>query len=195
MAGERTGERYRQRLDGDDGAPDRVPTQQELDAWPVPESAAGFFKRGVRLAQLGFPDRAAKDFEEAASLAPDDHETQYNLGTAYLSMGMFEQALVNLDRAISLKADLADAYGNRAVAFAALGDTMHSRRDLDRAVELGGERQRLEAIVRYVTARRKTGHGLLNPDQPGNADHDHGHRLPHPRWGGFPGAGPGGRGR
>lgn len=173
--------------------PDRVPTQQELDALPVPESAAGFFKRGVRLAQLGFPDRAARDFEEAASLAPDDHETQYNLGTAYLSLGMFEQALRNLDRAVALKPELADAYGNRAVAFAALGDTVLSGRDVERAVELGGDRPRLEAIVRYVAARRKTGHGLLREpgDAAGDADHDHGHRLPHPRWGGFPEAGHG----
>jgi tetratricopeptide (TPR) repeat protein len=173
--------------------PDHVPTQQELDAWPTPDSAAGFFERGVRLAQLGFPDRAARDFEEAASLGPDDHETQYNLGTAYLSLGMFEQALRNLDRAIALKPGLADAHGNRAVAFAALGDTVHSRRDVDRAVELGGDRNKLEAIVRYVTARRKMGHGLLREpgDAPGDADRDHGHRLPHPRWGGFPDAGRG----
>jgi tetratricopeptide (TPR) repeat protein len=165
--------------------PERVPTEAELDAWPVPDSAAGFFKRGVRLAQLGFPDRAVKDFEEAALLAPDDAETQYNLGTAYLALGMFEQALRNLDRAISLRPTSADSYGNRAVAFAAIGDMDQSRKDVKKAVELGADAARLEAVVRYVSAKRKMGHGLLNPGS--DAEQDHGHRLPHPRWSGFPG--------
>jgi tetratricopeptide (TPR) repeat protein len=162
-----------------------VPTQNELDALPVPDSALGFFKRGVRLAQLGFPDRAVKDFEEAAALAPDDAETQYNLGTAHLSLGMFEQALVNLDRTIALRPGSADAYGNRAVAFAALGDVVHSLRDIKAAVALGADGPGLEGIIRYVTAKRRMGHGLLNPGA--DAEHDHGHRLPHPRWNGFPG--------
>ena len=178
-------ENYRQRLDGDEHAPDHVPTQQELDAWPAPNTAAAYLKRGVRLAQLGFPDRAARDFEEAAQLAPDDPEVQYNLGTAYLSLGMFEQALRNLDRAILLRPGSADTYGNRAVAFAAIGDVVHSRRDVLKAVELGADGARLDAIVRYVTAKRKMGHGLLEPGT--DAERDHGHRMPHPRWGGFPG--------
>lgn len=178
-------ETYRQRLDGDASVPDHVPTQSELDALPIPDSALGFFKRGIRLAQLGFPDRAAKDFEEAAALAPDDAETQYNLGTAYLSLGMFEQALVNLDRSIALRPSSADAYGNRAVAFAALGDIVRSRRDVKAAVELGADGPRLEGIIRFVTAKRRMGHGLLNPGS--DAEHDRGHRLPHPRWSGFPG--------
>lgn len=182
------GEVYRQRLDGDGSVPERVPTGPELDAWPVPDTAAGYFKRGVRLAQLGFPDRAARDFEEAALLAPGDPEVQYNLGTAYLSLGMFEQALRNLDMAIGLRPGSADAYGNRAVALAAIGDVVNSRRDILKAAGLGADRARLEAIVRYVTAKRKTGHGLLNPNA--DAERDHGHRLPHPRWSGFPPGGP-----
>jgi len=140
-------EKYRQRIDGDASVPDRVPTDRELDAWPAPDTATGFFKRGVRLAQLGFPDRAAKDLEEAALLAPDDPEVQYNLGTAYLSLGMFEQALRNLDRSISLRPGSADAYGNRAVAFAAMGDVVQSRRDVKRATELGADRARLVSVA------------------------------------------------
>lgn len=179
-----TDPKYRQWLDGEAGVPERVPTDDELNAWPEPDTAQSYFKRGLRLAQLGFPDRAAKDFEEAVNLAPDNPEFQYNLGTACLSLGLFEQALRNLDRAIELKPAVADAYGNRAVAFGALGDEEHMRQDLDKAVELGADRARLEAIAGYVRARRKTGHGLLNPGD--DAEHDHGHALPHPRWGGFP---------
>ncbi|MBM3958386.1 MAG: tetratricopeptide repeat protein [SAR202 cluster bacterium] len=179
-----TDPKYRQWHDGEAGVPERVPTDAELDAWPAPDTAQGFFKRGLRLAQLGFPERAAKDFEEAVQLDPDNPEIQYNLGTACLSLGLFEQALRNFDRAIALKPGVADAHGNRAIAFAALGEDLQMRQDLDLAVKLGADRARLEAIAGYVRARRKTGHGLLNPGD--DAQHDHGHDLPHPRWGGFP---------
>ncbi|MBI4305842.1 MAG: tetratricopeptide repeat protein [Chloroflexi bacterium] len=163
--------------------PDHVPTDAELDAWPVPESAQGYFRRGIRFAQLGFPDRAIKDFEEAAAREPANAEIQYNLGTAHLALGMFEQALRNFDLAIALMPGSSDTYGNRAVAFAALGEPVQSKRDVEQAVRFGADRARLEGIVRFVMARRNMGHGLLETHADGTRDH--GHELPHPRWGGF----------
>lgn len=120
-----------------------------------PETAQGWFERGLRSAQLGFPDKAAADFEEAAWLDPKSPDIQFNLGTAYLSMGMFEQALVNFSRAIEMRPDMADAIGNRAVALTALGEDERAEADVKRAVELGAPPDGLAVVLDYVKQKRK----------------------------------------
>ena len=120
-----------------------------------PDSADGYFQRGLKSAQLGFPDRAAADFEEAAWMDPDNATIQFNLGTAYLSMGMFEQALVNFDRTLALQPDMPDALGNRAVAHTALGQDDRAAADIARAIELGAPPDGINAVIDYVKARRQ----------------------------------------
>ena len=122
-----------------------------------PETAQGWFQRGLRSAQLGFPDKAAADFEEASWLDPENADIQFNLGTAYLSMGMFEQALVNLTKAVDLRPEMSDAVGNRAVAFTAIGDDEKAEVDFQRAVELGAPPDGLTAVIEFVKQKRQPG--------------------------------------
>jgi Flp pilus assembly protein TadD len=120
-----------------------------------PKTAAEFFQRGLKNAQLGIPDKATSDFEEAAWLDPDNHEVQFNLGVAYLSMADFEQAINNFTKAIELKPDVADMYGNRAVAHAAIGEDERSEADASEAVRLGAPPDGLAAVIAYVKDQRK----------------------------------------
>ncbi|MDA1279966.1 MAG: tetratricopeptide repeat protein [Chloroflexi bacterium] len=120
-----------------------------------PKTAAEFFQRGLKSAQLGIPDKAAADFEEAAWLDPENSEIQFNLGTAYLSMGDFEQAINNFTRAIELRPGVADAHGNRAVAHAAIGEDEKSDLDVTEAVRLGAPPDGLAVVIDYVKAKRK----------------------------------------
>ena len=101
-----------------------------------PKTAAEFFQRGLKSAQLGMPDKAAADFEEAAWLDPDNQEVQFNLGVANLSMADFEQAI------------------NRAVAHAAIGEDDKSEADVAEAVRLGAPPDGLGAVIDYVKKQR-----------------------------------------
>ena len=130
------------------------------------ETAAGYFRRGVEAAQLGFPDKAAAEFEEAAYLEPENAEVQFNLGTAYLSMGEFEQAILNLARAVELKPDMSDGWGNLAVAHAAIGEDERSERAADKAIERGAFPDGLATVIDYVKGKRApTGKSPAAPDQ------------------------------
>lgn len=119
-----------------------------------PKTAAEFFQRGLKSAQLGMPDKAAADFEEAAWLDPYNQEVQFNLGVAYLSMADFEQAINNFTRAIELNPGVADMYGNRAVAHAAIGEDDKSEADVAEAVRLGAPPDGLGAVIDYVKKQR-----------------------------------------
>ena len=120
-----------------------------------PKTAAEFFNRGLKNAQLGIPDKAAADFEEAAWMEPENHEIQFNLGVAYLSMADFEQAINNFTKAIELRPGVADVYGNRAVAHAAIGEDEKSEADVAEAVNLGAPPDGLGSVIDYVKAQRK----------------------------------------
>jgi tetratricopeptide (TPR) repeat protein len=120
-----------------------------------PKTAAEFFARGLKNAQLGIPDKAASDFEEAAWLDPENPEIQFNLGVAYLSMADFEQAINNFSKAIELKPGVADVHGNRAVAHAAIGEDEKSEADFDEAVKLGAPPDGLGAVIDYVKDQRR----------------------------------------
>ena len=120
-----------------------------------PKTAAEFFARGLKNAQLGIPDKAASDFEEAAWLDPENPEIQFNLGVAYLSMADFEQAINNFSKAIELKPGVADVHGNRAVAHAAIGEDEKSEADFDEAVKLGAPPDGLAAVIDYVKDQRR----------------------------------------
>ena len=120
-----------------------------------PKTAAEFFNRGLKNAQLGIPDKAAADFEEAAWMDPENHEIQFNLGVAYLSMADFEQAINNFTKAIELRPGVADVYGNRAVAHAAIGEDEKSEADVAEAVNLGAPPEGLGSVIDYVKAQRK----------------------------------------
>ncbi len=120
-----------------------------------PKTAAEFFNRGLKNAQLGIPDKAASDFEEAAWRDPDNHEIQFNLGVAYLSMGDFEQSINNFTKAIEMKPGVSDMYGNRAVAHAAIGEDEKSEADVAEAVRLGAPPDGLGAVIDYVKGQRK----------------------------------------
>jgi tetratricopeptide (TPR) repeat protein len=120
-----------------------------------PKTAAEFFNRGLKNAQLGIPDKAAADFEEAAWMDPENHEIQFNLGVAYLSMADFEQAINNFTKAIELRPGVADVYGNRAVAHAAIGEDEKSEADVAEAVNLGAPPDGLGSVIDYVKAQRK----------------------------------------
>ncbi|MBT3994416.1 MAG: tetratricopeptide repeat protein [Chloroflexi bacterium] len=129
------------------------PSKADID-FP-PKTAAEFFNRGLKNAQLGIPDKAASDFEEAAWMEPENHEIQFNLGVAYLSMADFEQAINNFTKAIELKPGVADMYGNRAVAHAAIGEDEKSEADVAKAVDLGAPPDGLGSVIDYVKAQRK----------------------------------------
>ena len=120
-----------------------------------PKTAAEFFNRGLKNAQLGIPDKAAADFEEAAWMDPENHEIQFNLGVAYLSMADFEQAINNFTKAIELRPGVADVYGNRAVAHAAIGEDEKSEADVAEAVNHGAPPDGLGSVIDYVKAQRK----------------------------------------
>ena len=120
-----------------------------------PKTAAEFFQRGLKSAQLGIPDKAVEDFEEAAWLDPENAEIQFNLGTAYLSMGDFEQSINNFSKALELKPGNSDAHGNRAVAHAAIGEDEKSGLDVAEAIRLGAPPDGLAAVIDYVKAKRQ----------------------------------------
>ncbi len=127
------------------------------DTEPAPDDFLGWFRRGLKYAQLGFPDRAAESFEQAEQIKPEDATLQFNLGTAYLSLGNFVQAVTNLDRAIKLDPSNSDAYGNRAVAHAALGQEDLVAADMEIAVSLGAPPDGIETILTYVRERVNPG--------------------------------------
>jgi lipoprotein NlpI len=139
-------------LPSSDETPGEI-SRSEID-FP-PKTAAEFFRRGLKSAQLGIPDKAAADFEEAAWLEPDNPEIQFNLGTAYLSMGDFEQAITNFTRAIDLDPGVSDMHGNRAVAHAAIGEDEKSNQDIAEAIRLGAPPDGLAAIIDYVKSKRQ----------------------------------------
>lgn len=125
---------------------------------PGAEDFDGWFRRGIKFAQLGFPDRAIEAFEQAEVILPGDGTVQFNLGTAHLSLGNFLQAIANLDRAIILDPTNSDAYGNRAVAHAGLGEEGLAARDVESAVSLGAPPGGIEDVLAYVRER-------VNPQQ------------------------------
>jgi tetratricopeptide (TPR) repeat protein len=101
-----------------------------------PQTASGWYKRGLVEAALGRPAEALGSYDRAIALGPDDAQTHNNRGGALRDLNRFAEALASYDRAIALKPDHADAHYNRANVLCDLRQLQQALASYDRAIVL-----------------------------------------------------------
>ncbi|MEB3311438.1 MAG: tetratricopeptide repeat protein [Snowella sp.] len=110
--------------------------QEELNNQPLPETAEGWFQRGLQQANIGDLEAAIASWDQALALDPDFIPAWQSRGSALGNLGRLDEAITCFERVLILNPEDHQAWFNRGLVYEAMNNSDEAIASYQKTLEL-----------------------------------------------------------
>lgn len=126
--------------------------QEELNNQPLPETADGWFQRGLQQANIGDLEAAIASWDQALALDPNLIPAWQSRGSALGNLGRLDEAIACFERVLLLNPEDSQAWFNRGLVYEAMNNREEAIASYQKTLELDPSAEVAQERINHLQA-------------------------------------------